>query len=907
MPTKLDYFLNGRSDGKTDRDRKGRKVTEKDLPFTHWSFENKQKWFISEEDEDEFLKLYCTDIRNCVPQYLTERSTAIGQLRVDMDFKYEGRVEEHKHTKEQVNAFMKAYMSEMKKYLQVPDSVAIYVLEKDYPTYDSIKKISSSGVHIQVPGVKTRASVEQSVRRTLLRRMDEFFPNLECNKGWEDVYDKSPLTHHGNWPMLGSKKVAEGSLPYSIRYVLNWDSETGEIQEDEDTPISFSLDLVKKLSVRSPASDETPLTEFGEANSRPAVEPTNAPSGGGRGRSMTRGDAGGSRASSPGRNYIAPLTETQEAYILAHTKNLAPFRYSSYSDWIPVGQCLKNIHPDLEEVWLTFSAQFPEWDSKKENEARAKWNSFGFRVDGERLGIGSLRHWSKTDNFDGYVKIEASNVDTLVDEAAKTATEYDVAQVIFAKYRDEFKCANFKSNDWYHYIGHIWRNTDNGVELQRRLSSDIVKLFRDKEQLELNNIANVGECGHKDTDPSCESCMAEKRKKEFSSIRLKLKTTRFKDNVMKECRVLFFDSEFAAKLDDNKHLIAFNNGVFDTLTQTFRDGRSEDYISFCTKIDYAIDTKYYEFACWKELEKFLHSILPNRNVREYFLNHLSTCLSGVFNQRFHILTGSGSNGKSMLMNLAATCFGEYCYKANIAMFTQKRGKAGSASPELVRMKGKRFVMMSEPDEGEALSSGFMKEITSSEKISGRDLYAGSKQMVEFDVQAKCHLACNDKPKVNTNDGGTWRRLKVIDFPSKFVHEPKAPNELPMDESIMHKVLSQEWAECFMSYLIHLYTVGKGLHKLNPPNEVEAYTSEYKEDSDSIAKFMAEMFHPLDGGEMPGEYPETVSWTTIMATFQEWKRGNEVSKGGVQDLRKRIESTYGKMPKNGWTAFRFGAA
>jgi hypothetical protein len=41
----------------------------------------------------------------------------------------------------------------------------------------------------------------------------------------------------------------------------------------------------------------------------------------------------------------------------------------------------------------------------------------------------------------------------------------------------------------------------------------------------------------------------------------------------------------------------------------------------------------------------------------------------------------------MLMNLTATAFGDYCYKANIAMFTQKRGKAGAAAPELVRMKG----------------------------------------------------------------------------------------------------------------------------------------------------------------------------------------------------------------------------
>jgi putative DNA primase/helicase len=319
-----------------------------------------------------------------------------------------------------------------------------------------------------------------------------------------------------------------------------------------------------------------------------------------------------------------------------------------------------------------------------------------------------------------------------------------------------------------------------------------------------------------------------------------------------------------------------------------------------------MDAEYHQFKCWPEVDKFLRSILPNPNVRDYFIKHLAKCLSGTFNQQFHILTGSGSNGKSMLMNLCATGFGEYFYKANIAMFTQKRNKAGAASPEMVRMKGRRFVMMSEPDEGDPLSTGFMKEITSSEKIIARDLFAGSKQMVEFDVQAKCHLACNDKPKVNTTDGGTWRRLKVIDFPSKFVVNPRAPNELPMDETIESKVLSKEWAECFMAYLVHLYTEGKGLHKLVPPKEVDAYTNEYKEDSDAIAKFMTEFFHPLEPPSGDGPV-EGVTWSHIQSEFARWKRENE-AKGSAPELRKRIEIQYGVLPKNshaGWMNFRFG--
>ena len=912
MPTKLDRFLNGNPQGTSETERNGRKVAP-GRPFTHWSFENKESWFIPADDMNEFFKLYCDDIQNCVPRFLTEKSTPIGQVRVDLDFVYEGEVETHRHTREQVVKFMTAFMGELRKYVHVPESAEIFVLEKDYPTPSATtkdkKKISKSGVHVQIPAIKTRADVEQSIRRTLLRQMDDFFPNLGCMSGWEDVYDKQPLTHTNNWPMLGSKKPAEGSLPYKVKYVLDWEAESGEMSLDDTVSPVVTVDLVRTLSVRSRADDETPLTEFGEKNTRPPAEPREVVRPASRGRSANRDDVPSSRGSSPGRLYIEPLTEHKKKYVQDHVMNLKAERYTNYADWIPTGQCLKNIHPELEDVWLDFSEQINHVKpgNYDQRECMSKWQSFGFRVDGERLSIASLRYWSRLDNPDRFQEIEAKNIDRLVDEAAASQTEYDFAQVIKSKYQDEFKCANYRQNEWYQYSTHIWKLTEHGVELQKRLSEDVAKLFITKEREMLGTIDALGQCNHtKEADPTCPSCQAEAKKKAYSSARLKLRRTGFKESVMKECRLLFYDKEFAKKRDDNKHLIGFKNGVYDTLTQNFRAGVPEDCVSFCTNIEYSLDTQYHQFACWSELESFLHSILPGRNVREYFLKHLATCLSGVFTQRFHILTGSGSNGKSMLMNLCSTAFGDYCYKANIAMFTQKRNKAGAASPELVRMKGKRFVMMSEPDEGEPLSTGFMKEITSSEKVTGRDLFAGSKEMVEFDVQAKCHLACNDKPKVNTNDGGTWRRLKVIDFPTKFVHDPKLANERPMDESIMHKVLSEEWAECFMSYLVHLHKEGKGLTKLSPPKEVEAYTQEYQQESDVIARFVSEMFHANE--VMPGEFPDAVSWTTITTTFQEWKRSNELmGRASATDLRKRLDERFGTMPRGGWTTFRFGAA
>jgi phage/plasmid-associated DNA primase len=205
----------------------------------------------------------------------------------------------------------------------------------------------------------------------------------------------------------------------------------------------------------------------------------------------------------------------------------------------------------------------------------------------------------------------------------------------------------------------------------------------------------------------------------------------------------------------------------------------------------------------------------------------------------------------------------------------------------------------------------MKELASCEKITARDLYAGSKQMIDFDIQARFHLACNEKPKVNTTDGGTWRRLVVIDFPMKFVPHPTESNELPIDESIVQKVISEEWAECFMAYLVQLYKDGNGWRKLTPPSEVMKYTNEYKVESDIIARFMSEYIHslsdPAGSGEPVGDGPaDPTLKTSVTTTFQEWKRTNELhGRASATELVKRIEDKYGKYPRNGWTSFRFG--
>lgn len=869
-----------------------------DSAITHTSMKG-GKYFIPDDKLDQFYSLYVDshNDRDYHEFYLTEKPTTIGPLRIDLDFIYDGVVDEHKHSREQTVAFVKAYIGTVSQYVQIPAEFDVYVMEKRKPTYEKKGNRTKSGIHLVVPGVCTHKLVEQSVRRTLIPRMGEFFNDLPVKESWEKIYDKGVVDRSVNWTLYMSKKndKDDKTRPYEIQYTVRHSD--GQFVLNNKIP-EVTVGLMKTLSMRQTEDKETPMTETGQ-NLYSTARDKNVGSSEGeprkRGRTFQRNEKPSSRASSPSARMIQPLTPERKDYLQAHIMNLDKSRYEDYDKWVQVGICLFNIHPDLLDVFLDFSSQ---WEKYNEADSIQKWNSLTFRNDGDRLGEPTLRFWSREDNRAGYDEIENNNVDKLVMKSC-SGTEFDVAMLIFAKFRDHYKCSDFKYNAWYRWMGHIWKRTDQGVDLQLKLSKDVAKVFEDaagniKKEMEADGLTSCKSSDAKEDCKVCQYCQKESQKLALMKMYLRMKTTGFKSNVMRECRELFFDEQFSKKLDTNKDLISFNNGVLDLISYEFRPGKQEDCISFSTGIDYDPQQPYYEYPAWPKVEKFIQQVLPRKEVRDYFIKHLASNLfGGNTAQKFHILTGSGSNGKSMIMNLMTKTLGDYACTVPISLFTQKRKSSGSAAPEVARLKGRRFVTMQEPDEQIALNTGLMKEISSGEKMYARDLFESGS---EFEVLAKFHLACNEKPKVNTIDGGTWRRMVVINFISKFVISPSAPNEFPLDESIQFSVNTTEWATPFLNYLVHVLKEGQGLRKLVAPPEVLEYTSDYRNENDAIAKFISEKIVACENGD-------PIEKASLRRTFKAWKE--EADQRGLLplDMEKRIIDMFGKCPPGGWTCFR----
>lgn len=257
----------------------------------------------------------------------------------------------------------------------------------------------------------------------------------------------------------------------------------------------------------------------------------------------------------------------------------------------------------------------------------------------------------------------------------------------------------------------------------------------------------------------------------------------------------------------------------------------------------------------------------------------------------------GGNGKSKIIELFELAFGDYCGKLSVTNVTQKRPASNACTPELLKNKGKRFVTLQEPDDDEQIHVGAMKELTGGDKIQTRGLH---KDPIEFKPQWKIVMTSNVLPNVSANDNGTWRRIRVTEFISRFMErkdmKPGKKYQFPIDYDLSTKL--QQWPEAFMYILIQNYHnfIKNGLVE---PQEVLKNTEAYKEESDCILQFINECLE-----EEPGE---KIKLEDTYMVFKEWYKnsGNSNKLPNRKDFKTNVSNVFGNLDsKNHWRGVTF---
>lgn len=801
------------------------------------------KWNIPDDQYQSFLKLYAHAILQGNAFHMTETHTSLSPILIDIDFKYDSaHGTDRKYCLDCIQQFIEIYNDQLEHYFQIDAYLkTAFVFEKPSPTHIDNQTIKD-GFHVMYPYIVSKPDVQFIIRENAIEliKSSDIFNQIPVKNTIDDIIDEAVIKRNG-WMMYKSNKANQ--CPYLLTHIFNHDMTKRDIPED-------SVELIQLFSIRNKPI-ATPLRiEVLPSPSPPPTQPI---------------------------VYVNEFNDESVIYTRELVDILSVDRCNDYNKWINTGVCLYNINSsDLLNTWIEFSKRsekFVEGDCEK------RWKSFSNHT-GTKLTIRSLNMWARQDNLIEYDRISKKHVSNYLQNNLD-CEHNDVATLLHLKYQYQYTCSDLKFNSWYEFKNHRWIEIQKAKELRDKISTELYN--------EYSNLSATYKRQHLN-DPENHEL---KDKIDICKKLLKMvKNTPFKELVMKECEYLFNNRNFEKLLDTNKNLVCFNNGVYDLKMMEFRNGCPDDFITLCTEIDYTPWSELQNSPQAKELQEFISKVLPEPDVRKYVLKLISSFLSGTTGeQKFHIWTGSGSNGKSKLVDLIEEALGNYQQKLPIKILTRRQNDG--ATPEMAKTKGKRFVSFQEPERRDKIQVGFMKEISGGDKISARAMY---KSPIEFRPQFKMLLCCNDLPDIPSNDGGTWRRIRVVDFPSKFVDDPKAPNEFKKDVEIPEKI--SIWAPYFASMLIEMY---KKLKKegLKEPHSVLKYTKEYQRRSDVYLDYIEDNLIESD------DENDSITFANIFNHFKMWHIEYYNERPSSVLFREYMEKRYGKCNKrHGWKKLKF---
>jgi putative DNA primase/helicase len=239
---------------------------------------------------------------------------------------------------------------------------------------------------------------------------------------------------------------------------------------------------------------------------------------------------------------------------------------------------------------------------------------------------------------------------------------------------------------------------------------------------------------------------------EIEKYAVKSETTRQRENFVRAALYILELNAAVDDLDRNTWLLNVENGTVDLRTGELLPHRQEDMI---TKIAKARYDRNADCPKWK---LFVREIMGYKVELIVFLQTAAGwAVSGdISEQSMFILYGTEANGKSTFLNVVMHILGDYAISTYAETFMKRNND--TATNDIARLQGTRFVTTAETEQWKRLSEHLIKQATGNDQLTARFLYG---EHFNFVPTFKIFMASNHKPVIKGTDHGIWRRIKLI--------------------------------------------------------------------------------------------------------------------------------------------------
>lgn len=253
--------------------------------------------------------------------------------------------------------------------------------------------------------------------------------------------------------------------------------------------------------------------------------------------------------------------------------------------------------------------------------------------------------------YDKFVNILENKYDVannnFVSQLIKSYSVYnDISQILYELFKERFVCTNVDSlsnkSMWYEFIKYRWLIVDpyiieniiisNIRELLQKYCSNNLDILNQNDIIILMKLINP------------------------------LNEREFKYKIMKECSTKFWINDFKNKLDSNRHLLGFSNGVYDFDSACFRLTKPSDYISLTVGYDW-ID---YDDICiskietiFDDIDEYFSRLMADNNMSNFLLIYFASMLYCRSIERKDIWNTTLCSGTSTFFKLIENILGNY--------------------------------------------------------------------------------------------------------------------------------------------------------------------------------------------------------------------------------------------------------
>jgi P4 family phage/plasmid primase-like protien len=843
-----------------------------DKYFTHTSMgRGARKYYIDDEHLGEFYNLYNNILRDGGRMSLLEKPQDTIPLIVDVDLR--SRVKQNRlYTQEIIKNVIKIYQEIIEDIALDPSEKTFYccVLEKDNSSVDNNGR-TKDGFHLHFPFFVTEEWVQNKyIRNRVIEAVVErkIFKQMNLDEPATRIFDSS--IPRNCWFLYGGVKWPsnKNSLPWKLTKIYDKEMDKlkpknvfKSIKNDDGTKIKISDNLSYHLSIRG-NQELTPLVD--SIKKKDVVVTKHKP-----------------RCK---RNFDVVLEELVESKTFI--KMLSQDRCDDFYGWWEMGCVLYSIGEGCDqalEIWR-------DWSQLSDHYEEGCCERFWDKMEVRNYTIGTIKYFAQVDSPHDFRNYKNEKVSGLLEQGI-SMSHNDIAQILYLLYEGRFTCADAEKELWYEFRGHRWIRCQRAITLRKLISKELVIKYSFM-TADLMRTIQSEETNEYDRERSTSKAAL------VTKLMDKLKNNSFKNCVLKEAMEYFYDEKFVERMDENEHLLVFENGVYDAKMKMFRDGRPDDYCTKTTGLYYnEYDDDDYRV---KEMIGIFRKTFPNKNLFKFFEQTVSDLvLGGNRHKIFCIWNGDGDNGKSIIAEMLDKAFGDYYYTPPTTLLTGKQQQSSGCTPELIPCKGSKVVQISETDNADILNCGTMKKLTGGDAFFARGLI---KDPIKIIPHFKLILHCNKLPNVSADDKASWNRIRVLQFESTFVNKEDAPEseeeqwrlkKFPKDKKLKDRI--PQMSEVFIWWLINRYE-SYGDADLFMPEEVRSATNHYHRNNDFYMQFIDDQLVKTGN-----EKEDVLNMTIIHSLFKEWYRDSYPGKTvpSRPQLQDSLEKRMGKSVKNSW--------